>query len=154
MSMWMRVVLESGASTDHLFAGREEQFGNGQSIPRHLPQLDEAARTLGLPSPLDFAIDLNTVDDAVEPPWFDPADGLACVRGLLRYLDEAGERDRRRLFDESLEGRLLGPQMPADWPDVLAHAVAANAAADLRAFELELAFALEQRTRFHFQLSY
>jgi hypothetical protein len=152
MEMW--VVLENGATTDHLFAGREELYGNGYSIPRHLLQLDEAARSLGLPPPLRFVVDLSTVDDSAEPPWFPPAEGLACVRGLLRYLEGVGYRGRQRLFDESLPGRILRGELPADWHDVLGFAAAAAAAADLRAFEVDLAFAEEQQTRFHFLLSY
>jgi hypothetical protein len=152
MSMW--VVLENGASTDRLFAGREGEFGNGQSLPRHLEQLDEAARTLGLPPLNEFVIDLATVDDSVEPPWFRPADGLSSVRGLIRYLEGAGNRDRRRLADESLYGRMFGSALASDQHELLGVLAAQAAAADLRAFEVELAFAEEQRTRFHFVLSY
>jgi hypothetical protein len=152
MSMW--VALENGAATEHLFAGRGEAYGNGDSVPRHLPQLDEAARALGLPTLNDFTIDLNVVDDSAEPPWFDPADGLACVRGLIRYLEGVGGRDRKRMFDESLLARVCGSDIPAQWHDELGRAAAAAAATDLRAFEVELAFAEGQGTRFHFLLSY
>jgi hypothetical protein len=152
MSMW--VALENGMPTEHLFAGREGEFGNGQSIPRHMTQLDEAACALGLPRLNDFTIDLSTVDDSVEPPWFRPADGLVCVRGLIRYLEGVGGRDRQRMFDESLPTRICGTEIPAGWHDELGRAEGMAVAADLRAFEVELVFAEAQGTRFHFLLSY
>ncbi len=154
MSMSMWVVLESRESTDHLFAGREEGFGNGQSIPRHLDQLDEAARALGIPPLSGFAIVLATVDDTVEPPWFRPEDGLACVRGLLHYLDGTESPDLGRLGRESLEGRILGPELTPDQHALLGGYALRAAAADLRTFEVELTFAAARRTRFNMPLSF
>jgi hypothetical protein len=148
VSLSMRVVLQNGADTDHLFAGREEEFGNGQSIPRHVAHLDEVARALGLPPLGAFAVDVGTVDDSAGLPWFPPEAGLACVRGLLRHLEGAGHGDRRRLADETLEGRLFGSRLTPDQHEVLQRYATAAAAADLRAFEVVLEFAAARPTRF------
>jgi hypothetical protein len=154
MSMSMWIALENGQDTSHLFEGREEQFGNGQSIPRHVVQLDETSHALGLPALLDFVLDLNVIDDTLPPPWFDPATALTTIRGLLNSIATINSHDQQRMADDSLHSRILGSDATPEIQAALRTFAVAAVTADLRTFEAELEFAVEQRTRFHFLLSY
>ena len=147
MSMWMKVVLEDGSATDHLFPNNGGEFGGGYAIPRHIEQLDEVCRRLGLPLLSGF---IAVGDDRAL--WFDPADGLACVRGLLGWVAGAGPDDRRRMATDTLWARI--GVVPADQHDALGPVVAAGIAADLRTFEVELAHAAERGTRFQLYSSF
>jgi hypothetical protein len=146
VSMWMNVVLEDGSTTDHLFPADGGDYGGGYGIPRHVAHLDEVCRRLGLPSLAGFV----TVGDDGDP-WFDPADGLTCVRGLLGWLAGAGLGEQERMVGDTLWAR-IGVLPPAQHAAV-GPAVAAGVAADLRTFEVALAYALERRTRFQLYYS-
>lgn len=99
------------------------------------------------------------IEEEVErgKPWFDPADGLRTVRGLidlirrgvpLAWREEAREKERRLLLEAGLEPewversvpRPIGAYQGPVW--------------DLRTFELELDFALKKKDLFHFTISY
>ena len=144
--MWMTVLLEDGSATDHLFSGEGEGLGGGYGIPKHIDQLDAASRQLGLPS---FAGFITVGDDG--DPWFDPAAGLACVRGLLRWLAGAGPGEQRQMAANTVWGQIGA--LPPTMYEVVGPAVAAGVAADLRAFEIVLAHAAERETRFQLYLS-
>jgi hypothetical protein len=140
--MWMDVVLEDGSTTDHLFPADGDEYGGGYAIPRHVEHLDEVCRRLGLPSLAGF---VSVGDDG--DPWFDPADGLACVRGLLGWLIGVGHGEQERMAEDTVWAR-IGALPPSQYA-----AVAAGVAADLRTFEVALAYALERRTRFQLYYS-
>jgi hypothetical protein len=144
--MWVSVVLEDGSATDHLFPADGGNFGGGYALPRHLEQLDEVSRRLGLPPLLGFV----TVGEDGDP-WFDPADGLTCVRGLLHWLAGAGPDEQRRMAGDTLWARI--GVVPPEQYDVVGPAVAAGLAADLRTVEVELTYAAERGTRFQLYCS-
>src|SRR4051812_25021676 len=99
--MWMTTVLEDGSATDHLFLSDGEGFGGGYGISKHLDHLDAVCRGAGLPPLSGFVI----VGDEGDP-WFDPVDGLSCVRGLLAWLAEAGPDDQRRMAADTIWGQV------------------------------------------------
>lgn len=146
MSMIMGVVLEDGTATDHLVPEDAVGFGGGYGIPRHLEQLDAVTRRLGLPPLLGFV----TVGDDGDP-WFDPADGLVCVRGLLDWLAQAGSEEQRQMAADTVWAR-IGAVLPEQY-DAIAPAVAAETAADLRTIEAALAYAVQRGTRFQLYCS-
>ena len=145
--MHMRVLLEDGAATDHLFPVDGGEFGGGYGIPRHVEHLGEACRRLGLPLVSGFV----TVGDDGDP-WFNPSDGLICVRGLLGWLAGIDGAERRRMAADNLWAQ-IGAVQPDQFGE-LGPVVAAGVAADLRTFELELAYADERKTRFQIYASF
>ena len=146
MSMWMSVVLEDGSATDQLFPAEGGDYGGGYAVPRHVEQLDEACRRLGVPPLSGFV----TVGDDGDP-WFDPAEGLACVRGLLAWLAAAGPREGTRMAADTVWARIGA--LPARLYEAVGPTVAAGVAADLRAFEVALAYAARRGTRFQLYFS-
>jgi hypothetical protein len=147
VSIHMSVLLEDGSAPDHLFPADGGGFGGGYGIPRHVEQLDEVCRRLGVPTLSGF---ITVGDDGT--PWFDPADGLACVRGLLGWLTGADPGERRRMAADTVWARIGA--LPPDLYDGVSPAVAAGVAADLRTFEVELAYAAERGTRFQLYSSF
>ncbi len=144
--MWMNVVLEDRSATDHLFSADAGEGDGGYTIPRHVAYLDETCRRLGLPSLGDFV----TVGDDGDP-WFDPAEGLACVRGLLDWLAGASCGEQQRMAGDTLWARI--GVLPADQHAAVGSAVAFAVAVDLWAFEVILAYAVERGTRFQIYCS-
>jgi hypothetical protein len=144
--MWMVVILEDRSTTDHLFPDEGGEYGGGYGIPRHVEHLDEVCRRLGLPSLAGFV----TVGDDGDP-WFDPADGLACVQGLLGWLAVAGREEQERMAGDTLWARI--GVLPLGQYDVVGPTVAASVAADLRTFEVALLYALQRGTRFQLYFS-
>jgi hypothetical protein len=144
--MWMSVILEDACATEHPFPADGGDFGGGYGIPRHVEHLDEVSRRLGLPRLLGF-VTFGEDDD----PWFDPAEGLVCVRGLLAWLHRAGLEEHRRMAGDTVWAQIGA--LPPEHFGVVGPAVAAGAAADLRAFEVQLAYAAERGTRFRFYYS-
>lgn len=146
MSMWMEVVLEDGSATDHLFPANGEGFGSGFGVPKHIDHLDAVCRRLGLPS---FAGFITVGDEG--SPWFDPAEGLACVRGLIGWLPGAGPREQARMAADTVWGQIGA--LPPEQFGAVGPAVAAGVMADLRTFEVALAYAVERGTRFQLYCS-
>jgi hypothetical protein len=144
--MWMTAVLEDGSATDHLFPADGDELGGGYGLPKHIDHLDEACQQLGLPPFSGFV----TVGDEGDP-WFDPADGLACVRALLQWLARVGTDDQRRMGADTVWGQIGA--LPPERFEAVGPVVASGLAADLRTFEVVLAFAAERGTRFQLYLS-
>ena len=146
MSMWMTAVLEDGSATDHLFPSDGEGFGGGYGIPKHIDHLDAVSRGLGLPLVSGFI----TVGDEGDP-WFDPADGLVCVRGPLAWLAGAGPGDQRRMAADTIWGQIGA--LPPERFGAVGPLVALGVAADLKTFEVVLVHAAKRGTRFQLYLS-
>jgi hypothetical protein len=145
--MHVSVVLEDGSATDHLFPADGGEFGGGFGIPRHVEQLDEVCRRLGVPLLSGF---ITIGDDGA--PWFDPADGLACVRGLLGWLAGAGPGEQGRMAADTVWGQIGA--LPPEHFAAVGPVIAAGVAADLRTFEAELAYAADRGTRFQVYSSF
>jgi hypothetical protein len=128
------------------FPSDGEGFGGGYGIPKHIDHLDAVCRELGLPLLSGFI----TVGDEGDP-WFDPTDGLACVRGLLAWLAGAGSDDQRRMAADTVWGQIGA--LPPEQFGVVGPFVALGVAADLKTFEIVLAHAAERGTRFQLYLS-
>jgi hypothetical protein len=91
-------------------------------------------------------------------PWYDPAEGLRSVKGLIALLErgvpfawrlEDHERRRQALLDRGVEPRTVAwvEPRPVDREST-------GGLWDLRTFELELAYAVSEGDRFHFGVSY
>lgn len=139
--MWMSVVLEDGSATDHLFPADGGEYGGGYGIPQHVEHLDEVCPHLGFPSLLGFV----TVGDDGDA-WFDPAEGLACVRGQLGWLAGADPGELGRMAGDTVWARIGA--LPPGKHEAVGPIVAARVVADLRTHELELVYAVERGTRF------
>ena len=144
--MWMTALIEDGSATDHLFPADGEGFGGGYGIAKHIDHLDAACRRCGLPLLSGFV----TVGDEGDP-WFDPADGMACVQGLLAWLAGAGPSDHQRMAADTVWGQIGA--LPPEHFGAAGPLVALELAADLRTFEVVLAHAAVRGTRFQFYLS-
>jgi hypothetical protein len=150
MSMWMSVILEDGSASDSLIPAETDGFGGGYGIPKHVEHLDAICRELRVP-PLGGFITVGDEGD----PWFDPADGLACVRGLLAWLAGVSPpipgTDLRRMAADTVWGQI--GVIPPEQYGVVGPVVATGLAADLRTFEVFLAHAATRGTRFQIYLS-
>jgi hypothetical protein len=90
-------------------------------------------------------------------PWFDPAEGLATVRGLIRHVEERLNQSDLRDVARLVESDQFGPDRwhlhPTD-PERVRWMNLIPSLWDLRGFETLLSFAERRPTRFHLGVSY
>jgi hypothetical protein len=91
-------------------------------------------------------------------PWYDPAEGLRSVKGLIALIERGvpfawrmddHERRRQALLDRGVEPRTVEWAEPRPVDQEFTGGLW-----DLRTFELELAYAAREGDRFHFGVSY
>lgn len=99
----------------------------------------------------------DEIADAVErdKPWFDPAEGLRTVRGLIRMIEQGVDPERRERIRAERERKFLAAGLDPELARSLAEPPWLDAARwDLRTMELHLVSAQEQGVRFHLGVSY
>lgn len=88
-------------------------------------------------------------------PWFDPAEGLRTVQGLIRIIEAGIEPEKRERIRAERERHFLSIGFEPALARSLAEPPWLEAARwDLRTMEVHLLYAQEHRLRFHFGVSY
>lgn len=127
----------------------ERPLESGESIPFDMPD-DPAYHA-------EVALWEQVVAEVErDKPWYDPAEGLATVRGLIHQIEgrifQPDLRDLARLIESGQFGPGLWHLHPTD-PERVRWLNLIPSLWDLRGFETKLAFAERLPTRFHLGVS-
>jgi hypothetical protein len=92
-------------------------------------------------------------------PWFDPADGLRTVCGLIRLIEAGVPHDLRVELRDARVRRLIESGIDPELAEEVQHRSdpsfpLTSCLWNLRTFELELAYADRTRDRFNFYITY